>query len=58
MDNICGDFVQKRSVVGNDQHRARVTLEVVRQESNRWNIQHVRRFYENVSDMDRLRALV
>lgn len=48
MHNISGNFVQERSVVGDHEDGARVSLKVIGQESNRRNIQHVGRFCGNL----------
>ena len=44
MHNISGNLVQERSVVGDHEDGARVSLKVIGQEGNRRNIQHVGRF--------------
>lgn len=49
VDNIRGDFVQECTIVGNDKNCARVSLKIIGKESNGRNVQHVRRFWENVS---------
>lgn len=49
MHNIGGNLVQERSVVGDHEDGARVSLKVVGQESNRRNIQHVGRFCGQVN---------
>lgn len=46
VDNIRGDFVQECTIVRNHKDCARVSLEVIRKESNGRNVQHVRRFCE------------
>jgi hypothetical protein len=46
MDNVCGDFVEEGSVVGNDKNSAGVTLKIIGEESNRGDVQHVGRFVE------------
>ena len=44
MNDVRCNLVQERPVVRYDQHSARIVLEVVCQECDRRNVQHVRRF--------------
>ena len=46
VNNIRSDFVQECTIVRDHKDCAGVSLEVIGKESNRWNVQHVRRFYE------------
>lgn len=49
MDDIRSDFVQECTIVRNNQDSTGVTLKVVGKESNRRNVQHVRRFYATLA---------
>lgn len=49
VDDIRGDFVQECTIVRNNQYSARVALKIVGKESNRRNVQHVRRFYATLA---------
>jgi hypothetical protein len=49
VNNIRSDFVQECTIVRNNENSARVSLEVIGKESNRRNVQHVRRFYETLA---------
>ena len=44
VNNVCGYFIEEGSVVGDDEERRGIGLEVCGKKGDRWDVQHVGRF--------------